>query len=122
MPKNKLRWWVPAYAVLQMTSSIEVLYVIETDVKTKKQIEDLMTLVANFFETCDVFDLSKRRDSRDCAEVINGQLLCPTYKLSAKHEAILRKHIANTRPSYSAGSYTLLSAYWRARANGYLKP
>lgn len=122
MPKNKLRWWVPAYAVLQMASSLEVLYVLEKDAKTKKQIEDVMTLVANFFETCDVFDLSKKRDSRDCAEVINGQLLCPTYKLSAKHEAILRKHIANTRPSNSAGSYTLLSAYWRARVNGYLKP
>lgn len=122
MPKNKLRWWVPAYAVLQMTSSLEVLYVLEKDLKTKKQIEDLMTLVANFFETCDVFDLSKKRDSRDCAEVINGQLLCSRYKLSAKHESILRKHIANTKPSNSAGSYTLLSAYWRARVNGYLKP
>ena len=122
MPKNKLRGWVPAYAVLQMTSSLEVLYVLEKDAKTKKQIEDVMGIAANFFETCDVFDLSKKRDSRDCAEVINGQLLCPTYKLSAKHEAILRKHIANTRPSNSAGSYTLLSAYWRARVNGYLKP
>ena len=122
MPARQLRPWVPAYAVLQMESSLEVLYVLEKDATIKKQIVDVMTLITNFFENCEVYDLSKRRDSRDCAEVINGQLLCPTYKLSAKHEAILRDRIANTKPTNSGGSYTLLSAYWRARVEGYLKP
>lgn len=121
MTKPQLRGWVPAYAVLQMEASLEVLYVLEKNAKTKKQLADVMDLVANFAESSSVYDLTKRC-SRDCAEVINGQLLSPNYKLSTKHEAILRKCIAVTRGRDSAGSYTLLSAYWRARVEGYLKP
>ncbi len=118
MSPRAMRGLVPAYSVLQMNASLELLYVVEKDKKLKKEIGDVMDFVANFVETCEVFSLQKR-DARDSAEVINGQLLSPNYKLSADHEAILRNKITFANSGYAGGAYTLLAAYWRARLEGY---
>ncbi len=118
MNPKRMRGLVPAYSVLQMNASLELLYVVEKNKKLKKEIGDVMDFVANFVETCEVFSL-KKRDSRDSAEVINGQLLSPNYKLSADHEAVLRDKIIHTTGRNCGGAYTLLAAYWRARLEGY---
>lgn len=77
MPEKKMRSYVPAYSILQMEASLELLYVVEKNKKLKKQIGGLMDMLAEFVENSPVFDLSKRKYARDCAEVINGQLLSP---------------------------------------------
>ena len=123
MPEKKMRSYVPAYSILQMEASLELLYVVEKNKKLKKQIGGLMDMLAEFVENSPVFDLSKRKYARDCAEVINGQLLSPGYKLTPKHEKILRDCIARVSGSHDSGSsYTLLAAYWRARLEGKLNP
>ncbi|MBQ6534510.1 MAG: hypothetical protein IJI37_05005, partial [Opitutales bacterium] len=123
IPERKLRWLVPAYAVLQMESSLELLHAVEKDAALKKRIAGVMDLVAEFFDKCPVYDIEKRKSSRDCAEIINGKLMSPSYKLSQTDEKILRSRIANLNGARDCGgAYTLLSAYWKARAKGYLKP
>lgn len=123
MPERKMRGMVPAYSILQMEASLEVLYVVENNKKYKQQLGELMDMLTDFVEKCPVFDLDKRKSSRDRSEVINGQLLSPNYKLSEKHEKILRECIARIGGNWDCGgAYTVLAAYWRARLEGYLKP
>ncbi len=117
MSEKELRRWVPAYAVLQMEASLEVLYAVEKDKNLKAKIGKIMDDIAAFVETSPVFNLEKR-NVRDCSEVINGQLLSPNYRLTPAHEKILRRCVANVKERDSGGSYSLLAAYWRARLEG----
>ena len=120
MTDKQLRSLVPAYSILQMQASLEVLYALEKDGALKKRIAELMDSLSEYVEKNPVFNLDKK-GMRDCAEVINGQLLAPNYKLSKKHENILRLRIAKGG-AWAGGVYTMVGAYWRARLKGYLKP
>ena len=122
MTEKQLRAWVPAYSVLQMEASLEVLHEVETDARMKEKIARAMDLTAQFVEKSPVFDLSKR-SARDRSEVINGQLMAPSYKLSPAREELLKSTVMRIDGARdSGGSYTAMAAYWRARKCGYMSP
>ncbi len=121
-PPDLLRRWVPAYSVIQMQVSLEVLLALEPEAALAGEVRRAMREVAEIAEHSPVYDLAKR-SGRERAEVIEGQLLSPDYTLSAKHEGYLRQSIARLDASRDPGAvYTLLGAYWRARRAGQLKP
>ena len=121
-PEAELRRWVPAYSVLQMQASLELLLAVETEPAMAEAIRMAMRQVSEHAETCPVFTLNGK-GKRERAEVVEGQLMSPDYRLSEQQEGYLRTSLVELRPEREAGAtYTLLGAYWRARREGYLSP
>lgn len=121
-PEPELRRWVPAYSILQMQASLELLLRVECEPKMAAAIRKAMKQVADYAEASPLYDL-KRRSHRDRAEVIAGQLMSPDYTLSDRQQEYLVQSILALRPERDPGaSYTLPCAYWRARKAGLLRP
>lgn len=121
-PEPELKRWVPAYSVLQMQASLELLLAVEADPNMAAAIRKAMREVAAFVEQSPLFDL-KNRSHRDRGEVLEGQLMSPDYVLSERQQGLLTESIGKLQPERDAGAtYTLLGAYWRARRSGWLKP
>lgn len=120
-PEAELRRWVPAYSVLQMQASLELLLEVEPDAKMAAAIRTAMKQVAGHAESCPAFDLTNR-SHRDRGEVIAGQLMSPDYVLSDRQRAFLADSIRRLQPGRDpSGCYGLMGAYWRARARGQWK-
>ncbi len=121
-PEAELKRWVPAYSVLQMQASLELLLAVEPEPAMVVAIRDAMRRVAEYAETSPLFDLTTR-GARERAEVIEGQMMSPDYTLSDRQQAHLRESIARLEPGRDpAAGYTLLGAYWRARRAGFFRP
>lgn len=121
-PVSELKRWVPAYSILQMQASLELLLAVETNAAMQSKLRQALRQVAEYVETSPAFSL-KSRGGRERAEVIEGQLLSPDYALTAQQQAYLTDSIARLQPATQAGpTYTLLGAYWRARREGALAP
>lgn len=121
-PEAELQRWVPAYSVLQMQASLELLLAVETDAPMAAAIRQALRQVAEYAEASPLFAL-QHRSHRDRAEVIEGQLMSPDYRLSERQEGYLRASIRQLVPADDpVSAYTLLGAYWRARRCGRLTP
>lgn len=121
-PEAELRRWVPPYAVLQMQASLELLLAVEPEKPLAEALRRALREVAEYAERSPIFAL-EGRGSRDRAEVIEGQLMSPDYRLSESRERLLRQSLADLDPAREpAETYPLLGAYWRARREGLLDP
>ncbi len=121
-PEAELKRWVPAYSVLQMQASLELLLAVEPDPAMARAIRLAMRQVAEFADASPLFAMSGR-SHRDRAEIAEGQMMSPDYRLSEPRQRCLRESIQQLQPERDAGAvYTLLGAYWRARREGLFQP
>lgn len=111
---------LPAYVVLQVEASLEVLLNVETSLKNKQEITDTMKTVTEFVSKHKRFSLEDKKP-RDAAEILGGMLMCPDFELTKNNEEILRATIFKIGGWIGSG-YPIIGAYWRARLEGYLKP
>jgi len=121
-PEAELKRWVPAYSVLQMQASLELLLAVEPEPLMAEAIRTALRQVAEYVEASSFYTL-KGKDQRQLAEVVEGQMMSPDYRLTGQQEAYLREAIQHVPADrYPGGVYTLLGAYWRARREGCLTP
>ncbi len=110
----------PAYVVLQQGHALELVWTVAQDPQLKKRILNEFKAVCRFVEDSPLYAGSR---FRDLAEVIGGLLKMPDYQLSPKRQNDLRRDIMRLGPKgWPSANYTLLGAYWAARARGYFTP
>ena len=110
----------PAYVLLQQAHALELTAKVVNDPSKRTRILEVFRAVNQFAEESPVY--SKAR-FRDLAEVVGGQLKMPGWKLSAKRQEDLRSDILRLGArGWPGANYTLIGAYWAARAAGYFTP
>lgn len=110
----------PAYVVLQQAHALELAAKTVKDPEKGKRILDVFRTLCSFAEESPFY--AKAR-FRDLAEIVGGQLKMPGWQLSLKRQEDLRRDIVRLGArGWPGANYTLIGAYWSARAAGYFKP
>lgn len=110
----------PAYVVLQQAHALELTAKTVRDSARKQRILEVFRAVNRFADESPVYAGAR---FRDLAEIVGGQLKLPGWKLSAKRQDDLRRDIMRLgSKGWPGANYTLIGAYWAARAAGYFTP
>jgi len=124
LPQAEIRRWIPAYSVLQMQCSLEVLHAVERDPAMRSQISKAMRWVAEFAANKRVFAARKRGPSfRECGETALAQFMFADLAFTEQQETELAGAILGAKyPVDPCAAYCLLGAYWKARVRGLFQP
>ena len=110
----------PAYVVLQQAYALELAAKTVKDPEKEKRILNVFRAVCDFAEGSPFYANAR---FRDLAEIAGGQLKMPGWQLSLKRQEDLRRDIMRLGArGWPGANYTLIGAYWSARAAGYFKP
>ena len=124
LPDKEVARWIPPYAVLQMQSSLELLYALERDPEMKPRVKEAVRQVSKFAAEKRVFAIRKRKPGvREYGETALAQLMFEEPGFTEQHQAELAGAILKANyPVHPGAAYCLLGAYWKARVRGFYQP
>lgn len=125
LPQSKIRAIMPTYTLLQMQSSLELLYELETDKALKEKILNAMHMVARMGADRAIrIDGGEERWLCAAGEATLAQLMAVKFAFPYQHKKLLYKSImrAESDPARISSCRTihLTAAFWRARKRGFL--
>jgi hypothetical protein len=125
LPQSKIKAIMPTYTLLQMQSSLELLYELETDKALKERILNAMSIVARMgAERAIRIDGGEERWLCAAGEATLAQLMAvdvafPFQQKSLLYKSIMRSESDSEKIS-SCRTIHLTAAFWRARKLGLL--
>lgn len=125
LPESRIRALMPTYTLLQMQSSLELLYELEADEALKDKILDAMHIVAIMgAERAIRIDGGEERWLCAAGEASLAQLLAVKFAFPSQQKKLLYKSIMRSESDpekiSSCRTIHLTAAFWRARKLGFL--
>jgi len=121
VPEAEIRRWMPTYTLLQMQTSLEVLFALEPDPAMKKKIIETMQLVATMGARRAIsVNGGEEKYLCACGEAALAQLMAEDFVFTEQQENLLAKSILVTDLNQVGACRTihLATAFWRARQKG----
>jgi len=125
LPRSKVRAIMPTYTLLQMQSSLELLYELETDKALEENILNAMSIVARMgAERAIRIDGGEERWLCAAGEATLAQLMAVGFEFPSQQKVLLYKSIMRSESDpdkiSSCRTIHLSAAFWRARKLGLL--
>lgn len=125
LPQSQINAYMPTYTLLQMQSSLEVLYALESDEVLKQKIVQAMKPVAELgAERAIRVNGGEEKWLCACGEAALAQLMAIDCGFPDRQMALLIKSITDSDVEKITACRTihLAAAFWRARRLGFLMP
>ncbi len=125
LPQAEINAWMPTYTLLQMQTSLELLYELETDEELKAKIARAMEPVAQMGAKRAIrINGGEEKYLCACGEAALAQLMAAEVVFPVRQVELLLKSITDSDVEKISACRTihLLAAFWRARRAGILKP
>jgi len=122
-PEVKIQRWMPTYTLLQMQSSLELLYALEPEGSLKKKIVDTMRIVAEMGAKRAVrVNGGEEKYLCACGEAALAQLMAEDYQFNEEQKKLLNKSVmvSDVNKVGACRTIHLAAAFWRARRLGIL--
>lgn len=123
LPPARINATMPTYTLLQMQSSLELLYDLETDTALKAKIIDAMHITAKMgAERAIRINGGKEIWLCACGEAALTQLMAVNFEFTNQQKKLLYKSIMDSDPASISSCRTihLAAVFWRARKIGIL--
>ncbi|MDX9978777.1 MAG: hypothetical protein RBU25_01900 [Lentisphaeria bacterium] len=125
LPQPRVNAIMPTYTLLQMQTSLELLYALETDAAMKEKIAQAMKPVAQLGAQRAIrVNGGEEKWLCACGEAALAQLMAMDFAFSDDQMGLLVKSVMDSDAEKISACRTihLMAAFWRARRLGILTP
>lgn len=124
LPQSEIRRWMPNYTLLQMQSSLELLFELEPDPTLRLKLAEAMAYVARMAaeRAINLAGNDDRSSISASGETLLAQLMSPESKIDRQQKSLIYTTVMKTNPKSAGSSRTahVSAVYWRARRSGVL--